>query len=158
VRWSQAPEQTTIEPPPPLTAPTTTSSDDELFEDEEEDEVAAKKREIARLKAAEKFIEQGTGVFVCKVCAYKYDPSLGDAAANVPPGDAFADLPASWRCPTCRAQKDAFEAQVLKIAGFAENQQFGFGGNTMTEEGKSGLIFGSLAAFFLLFMAGYLLN
>jgi len=39
-----------------------------------------------------------------------------------------------------------------------ENQGFGLGGNTMTEESKSSLIFGSLAVFFVLFMSGYLLN
>lgn len=74
------------------------------------------------------------------------------------PGTSFGDLPAAWRCPTCRATKDAFSPVTLEIAGFAENQSYGLGGNSMTSDSKNALIFGSLFAFFALFMAGYLLN
>jgi len=127
-------------------------------EEEIDDELTEKQREIARLRAAEKFIEQETGIYICKVCSYKYDPEVGQPIGGIQPGTPFSQLPASWRCPTCRAQKDAFEPQTLTIAGFAENQGYGLGGNAMTEESKSTLIFGSLAAFFVLFMGGYLLN
>mmetsp|Transcript_10181 Transcript_10181/g.41229 ORF Transcript_10181/g.41229 Transcript_10181/m.41229 type:complete len:194 (-) Transcript_10181:30-611(-) len=126
--------------------------------EEADAELTEKQREIARLRAAEKFIEEETGIYICKVCSYKYDPAVGQPIAGIAAGTAFKDLPAGWRCPTCRAQKDAFEPQTVTIAGFAENQQFGLGGNSMTEEGKSTLIFGSLFAFFALFMAGYLMN
>lgn len=43
-------------------------------------------------------------------------------------------------------------------AGFAENQNYGFGGNGMTEGQKSNVIFGGLFAGFLLLMSGYLLT
>lgn len=43
-------------------------------------------------------------------------------------------------------------------AGFAENQDYGFGGNSMTEGQKSNLIFGGLFAGFVLLMSGYLLT
>lgn len=43
------------------------------------------------------------------------------------------------------------------MAGFAENQGYGFGTNTMTEGQKSALIYGSLAGFFVLFLLGYAL-
>ena len=46
----------------------------------------------------------------------------------------------------------------VEIAGFAENQAYGFGTNTMTEAGKSNLIFGGLGACFVLLIAGYGLN
>ena len=61
----------------------------------------------------------------------------------------------------------------MTIAGFAENQDFGLGGNNMSEGDKNGLIFGSLGCnppafflhspdkhivFFALFMSGYLLT
>ncbi len=41
------------------------------------------------------------------------------------------------------------------VAGFAENQSYGLGTNSMTGEQKQLLIYGSLAAFFALFIAGY---
>lgn len=44
-----------------------------------------------------------------------------------------------------------------QVAGFAENQGYGLGTNAMTGEQKSLLIFGSLAAFFVLFLLGYAL-
>lgn len=147
-RWSQQQQQ----------VPETAVVLDDVLDEEEMDESAKKQAEIKRLKAAEKFVELGTGTYLCKVCGYVYDPVQGEPRTGTPPGIAFASLPADWRCPTCRAQKDAFEMQTTTIAGFAENQGYGLGGNNMTEEGKSTLIFGSLAAFFALFMAGYLLN
>jgi hypothetical protein len=44
------------------------------------------------------------------------------------------------------------------VAGFAENQKYGFGTNSMTGGQKSALIYGALAIFFLLFIAGYALE
>ena len=58
-------------------------------------------------------------------------------------------------CPVCGAPKDKFEASVKVVAGFAENQGYGLGTNGMTGEQKSLLIYGALAAFFGLFIAGY---
>lgn len=43
-------------------------------------------------------------------------------------------------------------------SGFAENQAYGLGGNTLTEGQKSNVIFGGLFAGFLLLMSGYLLT
>ena len=47
--------------------------------------------------------------------------------------------------------------QQRQVAGFAENQGYGLGTNSMTEEQKSLLIFGSLGFFFFLFILGYAL-
>ena len=65
------------------------------------------------------------------------------------------ELPAEYVCPVCGAPKDKFEASVKVVAGFAENQGYGLGTNGMTGEQKSLLIYGALAAFFALFIAGY---
>ena len=46
---------------------------------------------------------------------------------------------AGWRCPACRSQKGVFEPMTQTIAGFADNQQYGFGGNSMTEGQKVSL-------------------
>ncbi|ABW68456.1 MAG: rubredoxin [Thermodesulfobacteriota bacterium] len=49
--------------------------------------------------------------YVCEVCGYVYDPAEGDSENNIPPGTAFADLPADWECPVCGASKDDFVKQ-----------------------------------------------
>ena len=51
-----------------------------------------------------------------------------------------------------------FTPKTNTIAGFEENQTYGFGTNTMTGDSKNLLIFGGLAAFFILFLGGYLLD
>lgn len=50
--------------------------------------------------------------YVCKVCGYVYDPVVGDPDGGVKPGTAFADIPDTWVCPVCGADKSQFEAQV----------------------------------------------
>ena len=44
----------------------------------------------------------------CGVCWHVYDPAEGDDVWQVPPGVAFADLPDTWRCPTCDAPSGGF--------------------------------------------------
>lgn len=44
----------------------------------------------------------------CKICWYVYDPAAGDPVWQVPPGTAFADLPAHWCCPNCEGAKEQF--------------------------------------------------
>ena len=47
--------------------------------------------------------------FVCELCGYEYDATVGDDTAGVEPGTDFEDLPDSWVCPLCGAGKDDFE-------------------------------------------------
>lgn len=68
------------------------------------------------------------------------------------------ELPKDWQCPVCGAPRASFQSQAVKVAGFAENQQYGFGGNSLTSGQKSLLIYGSLILFFGLFLAGYTLQ
>jgi len=44
------------------------------------------------------------------------------------------------------------------IAGFAENQGYGLGGNSLTSGQKSALIYGSLLVGFSFFIFGYFLQ
>ena len=44
----------------------------------------------------------------CRICWYVYDPAVGDNFEQIPPGTAFTDLPAHWRCPQCDAEQDKF--------------------------------------------------
>ena len=108
--------------------------------------------EGARLREAEKFIVKQTGDYECESCSFVY------RAKESALGTDFSDLPGTWRCPVCGAAKDTFTAQTVTIAGFEANQGYGFGTNSMTEGQKNLLIFGSLAAFFVLFLGGYALE
>ncbi|TQD92993.1 hypothetical protein C1H46_021473 [Malus baccata] len=83
---------------------------------------------------------------------------MGDPSYPVPPGLPFDKLPEDWRCPTCGAAQGFFVSKSVEIAGFAQNQQFGLGGNTLTSGQKAVLIFGGLFLFFVLFLSGYFLQ
>ena len=70
----------------------------------------------------------------------------------------WQDLPKDWQCPICGADKGAFQSKAREIAGFAENQKYGLGTNSMTSGQKGALIYGSLLLFFALFLAGYFIQ
>lgn len=44
----------------------------------------------------------------CKICWTVYDPAEGDPQGQIPPGTAFADLPAHWTCPNCEGAAEQF--------------------------------------------------
>jgi rubredoxin len=46
--------------------------------------------------------------YICSICGHVYDPAKGDPYENIGPGTEFSNLPASWRCPVCRALKEKF--------------------------------------------------
>ena len=46
--------------------------------------------------------------FICTICAYVYEPAIGDETQNISVGTSFADLPEDWICPICAAAKSAF--------------------------------------------------
>ena len=106
----------------------------------------------------ERFAVIGQGDWQCQSCMYEYRPKVGDDFYPVSAGTQFKDLPEDWRCPTCGADKTKFKSLGKKVAGFEQNQGYGFGTNSMTEGEKSRLIYGSLAFFFLFFIAGYLID
>jgi len=126
--------------------------------DPEYEKEQAKKKEIERLRAAEKFMEIDEGKFECQACGYIYEPEKGDRFAGIEPGTPFSNLPADFYCPACRSPKTQFKNIKKIIAGFAENQQYGLGGNSLTGEQKNFLIFGILGMTFLLLLSGYLLE
>ena len=49
--------------------------------------------------------------YVCNICGYIYDQSLGDADNHIAPGTSFGDLPDNWVCPVCGAGKDNFDKE-----------------------------------------------
>lgn len=106
----------------------------------------------------EKFAVLNTGVYDCRSCGYRYDQAVGDPSYPIAPGLQFAKLPDDWRCPTCGAAKTFFVSKSVEIAGFAQNQQFGLGGNSLTSGQKALLIYGTLLFFFVLFLSGYFIQ
>ncbi|CAH8385344.1 unnamed protein product [Eruca vesicaria subsp. sativa] len=133
------------------------SRDDATTTPELEEDDAAAAAEKGR-REEEKFAVLNTGIYECRSCGYKYDESSGDPSYPIPPGFPFDKLPEDWRCPTCGAAQSFFESKMVEIAGFAQNQQYGLGGNTLTSGQKTALIFGSLFLFFLLFLSGYFIQ
>ena len=45
----------------------------------------------------------------CIVCAYVYDPAVGDPDNGVEPGTPFSAIPDDWVCPLCGVGKEEFE-------------------------------------------------
>lgn len=48
--------------------------------------------------------------YVCDVCGYEYDPTVGDPDNGIPAGTPFEELPDDWSCPLCGVGKDEFSA------------------------------------------------
>lgn len=46
--------------------------------------------------------------YVCTLCGYVYDPSIGDPDSGIAPGTKFEDIPDDWTCPVCGAGKEDF--------------------------------------------------
>ena len=45
---------------------------------------------------------------VCSICSYVYDEAKGIPEANIPANTKWEDLPVDWKCPWCKADKEAF--------------------------------------------------
>ncbi|KAK4339546.1 hypothetical protein RND71_041008 [Anisodus tanguticus] len=128
-------------------------SEDQEPEQEEEEEEKFDKRRLE-----EKFAVLNTGIYECRSCGYKYNEAVGDSTYPIPPGLPFDKLPEDWRCATCGAAKSFFDNKSVEIAGFAQNQQYGLGGNTLTSGQKALLIYGGLLLGFVFFLSGYFLQ
>ena len=120
-----------------------------------------KQKKAQLLREQEVFMKKSTGVHKCTNCDWAYDETKGDSmmiGGMIKPGTKFEELPSDWRCPVCRASKDAFNEVVEEIPGFEVNQGYGFGTNSWTAGQKNLAIFGGLAVFFLLFLSGYAMS
>jgi rubredoxin len=49
--------------------------------------------------------------YVCDVCGYVYDPTVGDPDNGIEPGTAWEDVAEDWVCPLCGVGKDSFSAE-----------------------------------------------
>lgn len=72
---------------------------------------AGEKKEKSEAEVKNDNITQKTDVgpsFICPICAYVYDPTIGDESQGIAPGTPFEDLPEDWICPICAAAKSFF--------------------------------------------------
>ena len=46
--------------------------------------------------------------YVCEVCGYVYDESVGDPDAGIAAGTAWTDVSDDFLCPLCGVGKDSF--------------------------------------------------
>lgn len=49
--------------------------------------------------------------YICDICGYSYDETVGDPDNGIPAGTLFKDLPEDWVCPLCGVGKDDFSAE-----------------------------------------------
>jgi rubredoxin len=54
-------------------------------------------------------------VWLCVICGFVYDESLGLPEDGLAPGTRWADVPDNWGCPECGAAKAEFE--MVRIEG-----------------------------------------
>jgi rubredoxin len=50
--------------------------------------------------------------YQCTICGHIYDPTEGDPTQNIAAGTPFEDLPKSWVCPICGANKSQFREVI----------------------------------------------
>ncbi len=43
--------------------------------------------------------------YQCRFCSHVYDEELGDPDGGIAPGTKWEDVPDSWMCPECGAEK-----------------------------------------------------
>ena len=45
-------------------------------------------------------------IYVCDVCGWIYDETVGDSELGIEPGTKFEDLPEDFQCPLCYVGKE----------------------------------------------------
>lgn len=47
--------------------------------------------------------------WICRICGFIYDETVGDLAHGFAPGTLWDDVPSDWVCPVCRVTKSDFD-------------------------------------------------
>jgi rubredoxin len=47
--------------------------------------------------------------WICSICGYIYDEAQGDPENGIAPGTRWEDVPETWTCPDCGADKRDFD-------------------------------------------------
>ena len=51
--------------------------------------------------------------WMCTNCGWIYDEAKGDPISGIAPGTRWEDIPETWTCPDCGAEKSQFEMVEL---------------------------------------------
>ncbi|MEI6767834.1 MAG: rubredoxin [Betaproteobacteria bacterium] len=51
--------------------------------------------------------------WMCLICGWIYDESLGSPEHGIEPGTPWSEVPMNWTCPECGARKEDFEMVPL---------------------------------------------
>ncbi|CAI6010189.1 unnamed protein product [Closterium sp. NIES-65] len=103
----------------------------------DEEAATAAASETARIKREEeKFAVINTGKWECKSCGYIYDQFKGDPVYPIAPGVSLKERSEDWLCPSCGSSPSSFGSLSKELAGFAQNQGYGLGGNSLTSSKK----------------------
>ena len=57
----------------------------------------------------ERFMSDATETWMCLICGWIYDEAEGSPEHGIAPGTKWEDVPITWSCPECGAQKSDFE-------------------------------------------------
>lgn len=49
--------------------------------------------------------------YVCDVCGWVYEESVGDSDKGIAPGTKWEELPEDFECPLCGVGKDQFSKE-----------------------------------------------
>ena len=49
--------------------------------------------------------------YICDVCGWEYDETIGDPDNGIEPNTKFEDLPDAFLCPLCGVGKDMFSKE-----------------------------------------------
>ena len=47
--------------------------------------------------------------YICVICGFMFSEELGRPKEGIPPGTKWQDVPESWTCPDCGAEKKDFD-------------------------------------------------
>lgn len=56
--------------------------------------------------------------YVCSICGFIYDETIGHEASGLAPGTLWDYIPSTWVCPLCKATKEMFRPQESTRAKF----------------------------------------
>ena len=49
--------------------------------------------------------------YICDVCGWVYDETVGDSGSDIAPGTKWEDIPEDFLCPLCGVGKDQFSKE-----------------------------------------------
>ena len=54
-------------------------------------------------------LERGMKTYMCLICGWIYNEESGSPDEGIAPGTRWEDVPITWTCPECGAQKTDFD-------------------------------------------------